>query len=67
MIAVRRAPAITRPLAVLLDLAPDGSATVTTDAQDSDEFAEAVGRLRRWIDRRAVDELIGEAEGGGRA
>lgn len=69
MIARRLAASPDR-LGVLLDLAPDGSATVTTDAQDSAEFAEALRRLRAWIDRHEVGALIAEAEsegeGGGR-
>lgn len=67
MIAVRIDARPERVLSVLLDLAPDGEATLITDAQDSDEFREALRRLRAWCDRGAVDRLLdGLGEGGGR-
>lgn len=65
MIAVRRAPAIARPLTVMVTLDADGHGEVIADAQSSDEFAEALRRLRAWADRGAVDRLLDELGEGG--
>ena len=65
MIALRAPARPMRVLSVLLDLGPDGEATLVTDAQDDTEHREALARLRRWIDRGEVERLLdGLAEEG---
>lgn len=67
MIARRLEPALDRPLSVLIDLDADGTGKIITDAADNVEYREALARLRRWIDRGAVDALLAElGEGGAR-
>lgn len=65
MIARRLEPAVVRPLTVLVTLDADGHGEVIADAQSSDEFAEALARLRAWRAGAAVDGLLdGLGEGG---
>lgn len=65
MIAVRRAPAIARPLTVMVTLDADGHGEVIADAADSDEFREVIHRLRAWCAGAAVDALLAELDEGG--
>lgn len=66
MIARRIGEPLPRVLAVLIDLPPDGGASVLTDAGSAAEHVEALRRLRCWFDAGELERLLALAEGAAR-